>query len=422
MQRALLPAALRSCLALSAAVSAAEALQSNTYTTPVWFVVVVDPNNVAATNVTTQQLEAQIKLLNRAYMTGLPGAGDITLESGELMTRSTTMTMVEPEGPVAMNTVQLDELLAHYSGPERLTAESGSSVVTEAAAVQPTPEGARNAPHPSIAAAVSQNVASMKPLSASKPSPPQQQRTHPAAAASNRRLAATDRTSAYRQLWRFQLKGIKYTTSSTPMCVGSSTELGIKKAWRANLVQEGGTAPDGTLVIYVSQITSDKCKGVVAGYSVMFGFGTSPFDLLYWKQRNQGYRDGVVMDPGYLWYQGVQRESGSGAQHGASSGAQLVHEVGHWFGLQHTFAGGCTTDDAQTDQVDDTPAEALPTQWGVNTKDASSGCAYRDTCGSLVGPDMYYNYMDYMNLACARSFTAGQQARMLYLIRAIRRD
>lgn len=350
------------------------------YTIPVWFVVVVDPSNTAATNVTEEQLQSQVYLLNSAYRAGLPQPDAIIQESGSYPTSSGAS--IHPSSTKALvksDTVQIKDTPAAST---KVHARPGSGNVV--AADEKQQQGA------------------------------QQVVTH-------RQLAAANVNSrSGTELWRFELRGVKYVSSSDPMCVGSSTELQLKKTWRPQLTQEGNTTPDRTLIIYVSQMSSDKCKGRVPGYSVLFGYGTSPYDLVMWKQHKQEYRDGVVIDPGYLLNNKVQKESGQGAARGAASGAQLVHEVGHWMGLQHTFEGGCTTDGTKTDQVDDTPAEALPKQWGVSLKDASAGCAYRDSCGGLVGPDMYYNYMTYMNLACARTFTAGQQARMLYMFKAVR--
>lgn len=67
-----------------------------------------------------------------------------------------------------------------------------------------------------------------------------------------------------------------------------------------------------------------------------------------------------------------------------NSGMTTVHEVGHWFGLLHTFQGGC--DERRGDFIADTPAEAIPNE----------GCpASRDTCIDLPGLDPNDNYMDY---------------------------
>lgn len=80
-------------------------------------------------------------------------------------------------------------------------------------------------------------------------------------------------------------------------------------------------------------------------------------------------------------------------------GRTLTHETGHYLGLFHTFQGGC---EEPGDQVEDTPAEAIP-NWECPES--------RNTCPS-PGDDPIHNYMDYSTDECYTEFTAGQDVRM----------
>ncbi len=102
-----------------------------------------------------------------------------------------------------------------------------------------------------------------------------------------------------------------------------------------------------------------------------------------------------------------------------------VHEIGHNFGLYHTFEGGCslTTDFGQLttpglsfppdylDPLDDTPAQQGSTN-GCPTGLITAGCT--------ISPEppgrMYQNFMDYTDDECYSMFTKGQVERMHWVI------
>lgn len=71
---------------------------------------------------------------------------------------------------------------------------------------------------------------------------------------------------------------------------------------------------------------------------------------------------------------------------GANGGFTLVHEVGHWFGLLHTFEGD--TCGGNGDFVDDTRKESIRTQGCPTTKNSCPD-------PSVPGEDPFHNYMDY---------------------------
>ena len=82
----------------------------------------------------------------------------------------------------------------------------------------------------------------------------------------------------------------------------------------------------------------------------------------------------------------------------AWNGGTLEHEAGHYFGLYHTFQGGCS---GSNDQVNDTPAMS---EDGIYSCDEN-----QDSCPDIEGIDPVTNIMNYSD--CNYEFTPGQADR-----------
>lgn len=108
--------------------------------------------------------------------------------------------------------------------------------------------------------------------------------------------------------------------------------------------------------------------------------------------------DGVVID--YRTFGSKEKYAPANLITSYNLGRTTTHEIGHFFGLRHTWgddSGGCS----ETDYVNDTP----------NQGGSTSGCPGTNptSCGS---EDMIQNYMDYTDDACMNLFTADQKTRM----------
>ena len=101
----------------------------------------------------------------------------------------------------------------------------------------------------------------------------------------------------------------------------------------------------------------------------------------------------------------------------------VVHEIGHYFNLLHTFAGGCKNDNClhDGDRVCDTPPDDDANAYSSNNCTQANNTNSCNTDVNAIDPnnpfttdqnDPTENFMDYSPLSCQHRFTPGQVLRM----------
>ncbi|GAA4338849.1 M43 family zinc metalloprotease [Flaviaesturariibacter amylovorans] len=101
----------------------------------------------------------------------------------------------------------------------------------------------------------------------------------------------------------------------------------------------------------------------------------------------------------------------------------VVHEIGHNFGLYHSFSGCNAGDDfMQPDQAIPASLTGAAADDTPGLDDFTSGCPTGIVASACTAPTsvMYQNYMDYTNDACYSMFTKSQVARMHWILENLR--
>jgi hypothetical protein len=166
--------------------------------------------------------------------------------------------------------------------------------------------------------------------------------------------------------------------------------------WFVDNGPEAGSKFKGQIVIEPSRFlniyTNDGGGGGILGYASL-------------PQLSAGLsEDGIVMNHNVIG----GRNNGNGEY---NQGRTLVHEIGHYLGLFHTFHSGASCENSYSsgDLLLDTPPQQSP----------DYSCTSSQVCGVASAID---NFMNYTPDACMNSFTYEQVNRMRCSLTSYRPD
>ena len=172
----------------------------------------------------------------------------------------------------------------------------------------------------------------------------------------------------------FTLMNVSYTSNDTWATDAADDDM--KAALRR------GTYAD--LNIYYQ--TNLSSSPVTPGATQLLGYCTLPSNVTYQQCPTCPIKE---FPPSAYHGDGCNILAGSmpgGTVTGYNLGKTSVHEVGHWFGLLHTFQDNTCNAGDVGDYIDDTAQESVSTD----------GCPVgKNSCPNSPGDDPVHNFMDY---------------------------